>query len=77
MKIKVGVNVSGLLEVEVLEDRLGELERLCDEADGDEIDITDFEDAAGVEWDYDGMCNHLFFTIGDIELPPVKKDDKG
>jgi hypothetical protein len=81
MKVQISMSVSGLMEVEVPDDKREALEEFLDENDGP-IDVDKFEEVTGIAWDWDDMLNSLDFEIDDVDLPrsgdgeDKKKDDE-
>jgi hypothetical protein len=71
MKVQIMMSVSGLMEVDVPDDKKEALEVMLEEANGRSIGVEEFEEVTGLVWDWDNMLNSLDFEIDDVEIPGV------
>jgi hypothetical protein len=74
MKVSVSISVNGLMTIDVPEERREAMEQMLEDADGRDITIEAFEEAAGVAWDWDDVLNQLDFEISDIDIPRKRHD---
>jgi hypothetical protein len=73
MKVSVLLTTSKVVTIDVSEKRREAIEQLVSIA-VDGIAIDDFEKAAEVVLDWDGVLNPLNFEITYIDIPPAKNE---
>lgn len=73
MKVQIMMSVSGMMPIEVPDEKRADLEALLEHAGNGPIDVDEFEQVTGIPWDWDAVLNNLDFEISDVDVPAPKK----